>query len=145
MRATIKSVQLPSFGLALCLLIVSASNSFAGSATWKASPATGDWNTATNWTPQTVPNGPSDVATFATSNTTHVSLSAQTEVNGITFNPGASAFTITGPPNTSGFTLNITGVGVTNDSGTTQTIVGNEFYQGFVVPMIQFSGSARAG
>ena len=26
------------------------SNTFAGSATWLASPATGDWNTATNWT-----------------------------------------------------------------------------------------------
>ena len=130
---------------ALALLLFRPITADAGSATWKSSPATGDWNTATNWTPQTVPNGPSDVATFAISNQTAVSLSAQTEVNGITFNSGASAFTITVPANTSGFTLNITGVGVTNDSGTTQTIVANEFYQGFVVPMIQFSGSARAG
>ena len=45
-------------------------DSNAGSATWNSSPATGDWNTATNWTPATVPNGPSDPATFALSNRT---------------------------------------------------------------------------
>jgi hypothetical protein len=34
-----------------------------GSATWKLNPGSGDWNTASNWMPATVPNGPSDVAT----------------------------------------------------------------------------------
>ena len=27
-------------------------------------PSSGDWNTAANWTPTTVPNGPSDIAMF---------------------------------------------------------------------------------
>jgi hypothetical protein len=83
---------LVSFGAGLLpafILMLSIQSSRAGSARWKASPATGDWNTATNWTPQTVPNGLSDTATFATSNTTTVSLSANTEVNSIVFNPGA--------------------------------------------------------
>src|SRR2546423_6743921 len=59
---------------------------FAGSATWKASPGSNDWNTASNWTPATVPNGPSDTATFAFSNTTNVSTSADMEVGSIVFN-----------------------------------------------------------
>jgi hypothetical protein len=52
----------------------------AGSATWNLNPTSGDWNTAANWTPPTVPNGPSDTASFDTSNETAVSFSAETEV-----------------------------------------------------------------
>ena len=49
----------------LAVLALSMTNLvFAGSATRSASPATGDWNTAANWSPATVPNGASDVATF---------------------------------------------------------------------------------
>jgi hypothetical protein len=29
----------------------------AGSATWLTNPGSGNWNSATNWTPATVPNG----------------------------------------------------------------------------------------
>ena len=36
----------------------------AGSATWDLSPGSGDWNTAPNWTPATVPNGSDATATF---------------------------------------------------------------------------------
>jgi len=93
---------------------------FAASATWKSSPTSGDWNTAANWIPQTVPNDPSDTATFDVSNTTGISFSADTEVNGIVFGPGASPFTITVPGN---FRLHISGVGITNNSGITQHFV----------------------
>src|SRR6266513_4175525 len=115
--------RLPSLfvAIAMLLLLLSiASSTYADSATWKSSPATGDWNTAANWTPMTVPNGPSDTATFATSNRTAVSLSAYTEVNGIVFNAGASAFTITASPS---FSLTISGVGITNNSGIVQNFV----------------------
>src|SRR5947208_355941 len=115
--------RLPSLfvAIAMLLLLLSiASSTYAGSATWKSSPATGDWNTAANWTPMTVPNGPSDTATFATSNRTAVSLSANTEVNGIVFNAGASAFTINISP---GFELTISGVGITNNSGSIENFV----------------------
>src|SRR5438309_5112036 len=90
-----------------------------GSATWKSSPATGDWNTASNWSPATVPNGASDTATFASSSITNISLSANTEVNGIVFNSGASAFTIT---TGNGFTLTISGAGIMNNSGLTENL-----------------------
>src|SRR4026207_2002098 len=66
---------------------------YAGSATWNLNTASGDWNTATNWTPATVPNGPADIATLGVSNSTDVSVSTATEVDGIIFNPSASVFT----------------------------------------------------
>jgi hypothetical protein len=40
------------------LLLGSAGVAFAGSATWDLNPATNNWNAAVNWTPDTVPNGP---------------------------------------------------------------------------------------
>src|SRR4029077_6953407 len=88
----------------------------AGSATWDLNPGSGDWNTATNWTPATVPNGSADTATFDLSNTTGLSISANTEVNGIVFDSNASfnPFTITASPT---FALTISGVGITNNSG----------------------------
>ena len=68
-----------------------------------------------------VPNGPADTATFGLSNTTDVSISANTEVNGITFSSAATnPYTITASP---GFTLTISGVGITNNSGITQNFV----------------------
>ena len=108
----------------LPLLLSTPNSSQAGSATWLASPATGDWNTATNWTAGGPPNGPSDTAFFATSNTTGVSISAETEVDGIVFNSGASAFTITvSASSTANTTLTISGVGISNNSGIAQNFV----------------------
>src|SRR6266446_8720407 len=78
----------------------------AGSATWDLNPGSGDWNTAGNWTPMTVPNASTDTATFGLSNITNVSLSANSEVNGIIFDPGASVYTITASP---GLTLTLSG------------------------------------
>ena len=127
--------------LPAALLLLSAQTSHAGSATWSLNAGNGDWNTATNWTPVTVPNGAADTAAFAFSNTTGVSISANTEVNGIVFNSGASAFTITASPT---FTLTISGIGITNNSGITQNFVtavdgaGNN-------GAIAFTNSATAG
>ena len=53
----------------------------AGSATWKSDPPSNDWSSAANWSPMTVPNGPSDVARFATSSVTGISLGADDEVS----------------------------------------------------------------
>ncbi len=125
----------------LAVLLSTASRTFADSATWQATPATGDWNTATNWTAGGPPNGPSDMAFFATSNTTAVSLSANTEVNGTVFNSGGSAFTITASPM---FTLTISGVGITNNSGTAQNLVADIDGAGNF-GTIAFTNSATAG
>src|SRR5262245_60427218 len=91
------------------------------SAQWDLDPISGDWNTAVNWTPDEVPNGPADVATFDLSNTTDVSISANTEVNGITFTSGATnPYFITV---NAGLTLTVSGAGITNNSGVNQTLM----------------------
>ncbi len=137
------------FSLLSLLLLCSAPGGYAGSATWGSTPPGGDWNTASNWMPNTVPNGASDVATFATSSQTNVSFSQVTEIGSIIFNPGASVFTITNAP----FHLvTISGAGVINNSGRTQQIVaamgsGTPIHQPDfpAFPAITFTNSATAG
>src|SRR5438132_1323833 len=118
-----------------------ATVSHAGSAIWDLNPGSGDWNTAANWTPMTVPNASTDTATFGLSNTTNVSISANTEVNGITFTPAASAYTITVNPN---LTLTISGTGITNNSGATQNLVTAVDASGSAGTIV-FSNGATAG
>src|SRR5436190_22387282 len=126
----------------LLLLLSTANSTFANSATWKTNPATGDWNHVANWIPRTIPNGPSDTATFAISNTTNVFLSANTEVNGIVFNPAASAFTVTVDPT---LTLTVSGVGIANNSGVTQNFVTTSDINGTQHGTIQFTKGPTAG
>jgi autotransporter-associated beta strand protein len=125
---------LPSAVAILTLLFATASGSFAGSATWKAAPANTDWNSAANWIANGPPNGPADTATFATSNVRRPVISQTTEVNGIVFNPGASAFTITSPF----FAFTISGAGITNNSGITQNFVSGP-------SVVNFTNRATAG
>ena len=105
---------------ASALLLFGPRPVFGGSAEWLLAPGTGDWNSAGNWTPATVPNGAADVATFGLSGTVLVSLSANTAVNGIVFKPGASAFSITAD---TGFMLTLSGVGITNYSANVQHFI----------------------
>ncbi|MGH8093037.1 MAG: beta strand repeat-containing protein [Chthoniobacterales bacterium] len=132
--------------VAMSLLVASMAlatgSVFAGSATWSMSPTSGDWNTAANWVPATVPNGPSDIATFSASNRATVSLSAGVEIDSIVFGTGASAFTIAAQ--NSSTTLTLSGTGVVNDSGITQAfVVGSDPSgdQNFLI----FRNSATAG
>src|SRR6266481_9408877 len=114
-----KTLIVAAIRCALMFLVPSVT--YASSAQWDLDPISGDWNTADNWTPNGVPNGPADVATFGLSNTSNVSISADTEVNGITFTAAATnPYTITASP---GLTLTISGVGITNNSGKTQNFV----------------------
>ena len=107
----------------MLLLLLPDHPVFAGSAQWRPGPPppqTGDWNTPGNWNPATVPNGPADLAAFGVSSITGLSLSANTQVNTITFNAGASAYTITASP---ALTLTISGTGIVNSSGIPQNFV----------------------
>ncbi len=115
------------------LIILSIHAAQAGSATWSSSPVSGDWNTAENWMPNTVPNGPADTATFGVSNTTEISLSSAIEVGSITFAPGASPYTI----RTKKRALTISGIGITNNSGVTETFA--------ITGDVSFRNSASAG
>ena len=132
--------RLGSLGI-VALLCCGASGVFAGSATWQQNPATGNWNTSANWDPATVPDGPTDVATFATSSQTNVSVTSGITLDSIVFQPGASPFTI----NTSSefATVLVSGAGVINNSAFAQNFligaVGHD--QG----ALDFSGNATAG
>jgi outer membrane autotransporter protein len=122
------------------VLLLTIESSFAGSATWIAC-CSGDWNNAGNWSSGGPPNGSGDTATFDATpmEVTQVSLSANTEVNGIVFDAGADAFTITSGTN---LTLTISGTGIMNNSLITQ-----EFFTGDGVGagMIFFTKGATAG
>jgi autotransporter-associated beta strand protein len=115
--------------------------SLAGSATWKLNPSNGNWNNSNNWTPATIPNGPSDNASFGQTMLSSISVSAADEVNRLSFLSGASQYTINVLAGTSALT--ISGVGITNDSGITQNFViagGSATYG-----TISFANSATAG
>jgi autotransporter-associated beta strand protein len=116
------------------LTFAPAASALADSATWKTDPVSGDWNTAANWIPNAVPNGASDIATFAASNMTNVGLSSGVEVNGIVFDAGASAFTITVGPSD---IMAISGTGISNDSA--------EIQNWQISSTLDFENSATAG
>jgi autotransporter-associated beta strand protein len=88
----------------------------------------------------TVPNAPTDTATFAASNQTTVSNSAAVEVDGVVFDAGASAFTIM-PARA--FPFYIEGVGITNNSGIVQNFVAT--VDAFGGAQMAFTNSAKAG
>jgi hypothetical protein len=132
-----KSLNKKSLSLLSSLVagIVLSQNAHAGSATWKLSPVSGDWNTAENWMPATVPNSPDDVANLDASNQTDVSVSSDfVQVSGIVYQPGASAYTITG-------NFVISGNGITNDSAFQQHLINEGMNDGGIT----FSGDATAG
>lgn len=80
---------------------------------WLLNPRSGNWNTGTNWsTSPNAPVNPGDTATFNTSTLTSLTLSSNATVETITFQPGASAFTIS----TNGNVLIVQGAGIVNNS-----------------------------
>jgi hypothetical protein len=87
----------------------------ASSATWNANPVNGDWNNASNWTPNTVPNGPADTATFSTSSITDISIGGAVELSSMAFGSGASTYTITSAPGGASSSLAFSGSGITNN------------------------------
>jgi autotransporter-associated beta strand protein len=135
----------PVICLFSCLI---AAHSFAGSATWSANPTSNDWSAAANWTPNTVPNGPSDVATFAgSSSITNLKFSSvTTEVAEIVFDPDATSFNITADASLTSprTTLTISGPGITNNSGVTQSLTAGPSVQA-TTGTIEFLNGATAG
>src|SRR5256885_10566681 len=104
-----KTVSASRLLLALLALAAAPRSTLAGSATWRTQPASTTWNNAANWTPETIPNGPADTATFATSQRRTITPSEPTEVNLIVFSPGGAMFTITSGV---GAPLTISGTGI---------------------------------
>ena len=136
--------------LLVFLTIVFALNAYAGSAIWNLNPISNDWWISSNWTPATVPNGSSDIATFDVSNVTDLVIksSATTEVNSIVFDAGASdfAFTIGDTTRLSSLFLVVSGTGIVNNSGLLQTffVLGSPA-ENIVPNGIIFRNNATAG
>jgi len=129
-----------SSAIVIVLLLGALNAVYADSAIWNANPIDSDWSNPANWTPATVPNGPSDTATFASSGVTDVSISALVQLDGIVFDVGADAFTIS---NTPIVVLTISGAGITNNSGVLQNFVNQQNLRS--AGQLYFTNGATAG
>src|SRR4051794_27180093 len=131
-----------SFLIAAALLFSAAQrHSLAGSATWDQNPLSGDWNTAANWTPQTVPNATTDIATFDASTVTNVLVDFGSNINvdSVVFDSGAPAYTITLDVSN----LKLNGTGFVNNSGSVESVVIPE--DGDLAGAMFFYNSSTAG
>jgi hypothetical protein len=102
-----------SIAVLLASTCLGAGAAHAQNAAWNG--ATTDWNTATNWTPNTVPTG---TATFTnTGSATVDNASGNVTIGAVSFSavPNAQAFTVNIDN-----TFIINGAGVTNNSTNTQ-------------------------
>jgi len=97
----------------------------AQDATWLVNPGSGNFNTAANWTPATVPTG---TAFFGPSNTTLIAFQpfTTTSIGTLQFNANAPAYSfITSDGITT--SISITGTGIVNGSSNAPTfIIGNQ-------------------
>ena len=87
----------------------------AQDATWLLNPGSGDFDTASNWSPPTVPTG---TAIFDASNRTTISFSSGTFVGALQFNAGAPAYSF----DISSTFLEIDGTGIINNSSNRPTL-----------------------
>jgi autotransporter-associated beta strand protein len=106
--------------------------SLAGSATWDSNPTSGDWNTAANWTPESIPSSETDVATFGASDLTDITCGdapggggTSTIVGDIVFSKGAGPYTITITPVSDNIFPSLIEIhgNILNKSGMTQNFV----------------------
>jgi hypothetical protein len=103
----------------LLLLVAMPAAALAVDAVWNANPSSSFWNDDFDWTPASAPEHAGDTATFNTSNVTSLQLSGGVTIDSMTFNAGASAFSI----DTSGNSFSFVGHGIANNSGVAQRIV----------------------
>ncbi|MGH8093276.1 MAG: autotransporter-associated beta strand repeat-containing protein [Chthoniobacterales bacterium] len=129
-------VILPAL-LSALLLFIANQPAYSGSSTWNLNPPTTEWTRPTNWTPNIVPNGPEDIATFDVSSVTRALITRDIEVNSIVFNPGASAYTL--EFGRTPITLTLSGAGVVNNSAQTQAFLQRRYHT------LAFTNSATAG
>ena len=141
--------------LLMLVLLLSVRILYAGSTTWKLNPTSNDWNTAENWTPETIPSSETDVATFSASNTTNLICGdapggegTSTIVGDVVFTEGAGAYTITIRPvfdNIFPSIIEFHRGGITNNSGVVQNFVAANSGTTKASGRIYFMNSASAG
>jgi fibronectin-binding autotransporter adhesin len=106
-----------SLALAIASFAWAASGHAQTTRTWRLAPTDALWSTGANWTPSGAPVANDSVAFSVTTGPTTLTndITAGTQFNGITFNAGASAYTLTGNQITLGGS-------VINNSANLQTI-----------------------
>ncbi|HEY2711721.1 MAG TPA: autotransporter-associated beta strand repeat-containing protein [Chthoniobacterales bacterium] len=124
---------------ALFLSFLASERATADSAVWAAPfGGSGLWTDPTNWNPETVPNGPNDVATFPEFVAIpSAEIRSPIELNSIIFDSGSSALLnieITD-------LLTISGVGIVNNSGLSKELRVLSFPPG----ELDFTDDANAG
>jgi autotransporter-associated beta strand protein len=133
--------RLLATAIATLIFLTSHRPAHADSAAWSATPTSGDWNDASNWMPNTVPNSATDVATFAGSNVTALSISdTDIDLDSAVFNNGAPPYTLTAE----GRDLTFYGAGIVNNSGVMQSFVVTSPPLSFF-PDLSFHDNASAG
>ncbi|HEY1769629.1 MAG TPA: autotransporter-associated beta strand repeat-containing protein, partial [Chthoniobacterales bacterium] len=123
------------------------------SATWNTNPATNEWDDPGNWTPQTIPYGESDIATFGPSNVITVELrdlpnEDSNTVGEVVFTSDAPAYTITmAPLLDAGFSsiLEFHGAGIINNSLSVQNFYAPATGSIHASGRFYFFGSSSAG
>jgi autotransporter-associated beta strand protein len=136
--------------------LLAATSAHAQNATWLLTPGSGNFNTATNWTPATVPTG---TASFGPSSITSLTFSAPTMLGGFTFEAGAPAYSFS-LPSLVATTLIFTGAGIINNSSnapsfslasgssfnlTNSSTAGNAIITLAVASNLNFGGTSSAG
>jgi autotransporter-associated beta strand protein len=104
------------FSAASIILIGDLAGTVQAQQVWTG--GTGNWNTAANWSNNNVPDTFGERAVFQTGTPTSVAFSANTSVGGVTFDAGASAYTISN----NGNSISLLSA-IVNNSGQTQTFV----------------------
>ena len=132
-------------GLSVSIVVLTGAPALAVDGNWLAAPATGDWNTGTNWS--STPTVPDNIASFGASNTTTLTFSsANTTVGTINFAAGAPAYTFTVAPATAvvgNQMLTINGTGIVNNAASAQTFVVQQNNLGFPGALV-FSNASTA-
>ncbi len=106
--------------LSLLLLLGSTRTSNAKTGTWLSNPISKNWSTKMNWNPVTLPNGPTETATFNTSSRTTILITFPLTIATTVFNPGASPY---------GFSvvalrsMTFTSLGISNNSAVVQSFL----------------------
>jgi len=121
----------------LTLTFTCTLHAYAGSATWNLNPVSGDWNDAANWTPETVPSVPGDIASLGLSNITDLFVNNSIEMAEVFFEAEASPYEISLQGRFNYVVLS--GPGLVNDSGNAQAFLLDQSNT------LQFYSTASAG
>jgi hypothetical protein len=118
----------------------------ATSASWSATPVSGDWHAAANWSPASVPVAVGDTATFSATTVSTLFLNAGASPGAIVFAADAPAHGIAvNPAAAASVAMEIGGSGITNGSSFQQHFLAKADAVNGTFGTIRFANAATAG